>query len=202
MDIALSILIGIGLSAACGYRVFVPMTIAGIGSKFGWIHLGNDFSWISSDIAVIGFAIASVLEIGAYYIPIIDHALDLVASPLAVLAGMVLTASVAFDLPPYLRWTLAVIAGGGVAGLFQGATVALRGLSSTTTATAGNSVVSTGETAGAVTLSFMAIFIPVLSIVVVALLGFFIIKYVMKKRRKINAEKQTEEAEITTTFDQ
>ncbi|QQS66035.1 MAG: DUF4126 domain-containing protein [Chlorobiota bacterium] len=186
MDIILSILIGVGLSAACGYRVFMPMTITSIGSKFGWIHLGQDFSWISTDICLIGFSIAAVLEVGAYYIPILDHALDLVASPLAVIAGMILTASVAFDLPPYMRWTLAVIAGGGIAGLFQGTSVALRGLSTVSTAGVGNNVVSTGETVGAVSISFLAIFIPTLAIIVVIILAFFIIRFIIRKKALIN----------------
>ena len=72
------------------------------------------------------FGTATLLEIAAYYIPWFDHLLDTIATPAAVVAGMVASASVMVDLPPVLKWGVALIGGGGAAGLLQGATVLLR----------------------------------------------------------------------------
>src|ERR1041385_1224119 len=117
MEPFLSFLIGVGLSAACGFRVFVPLLVVSIASATGQLHLASGFDWMGSTGALIAFATATALEIAGYYVPWVDNILDTVASPAAVIAGTVLTASLVGDISPFLKWTLAVIAGGGVAGL-------------------------------------------------------------------------------------
>jgi ABC-type uncharacterized transport system permease subunit len=49
--------------------------------------------------------------------------LDLLATPASVVAGMIMTASVVTGLDPMMKWTLALIAGGGIAGTVQALTV-------------------------------------------------------------------------------
>ena len=122
----LSICIGVGLSAACGFRVFVPLLMMSIASLSGHLTLAQSFQWIGSYPALIAFSVATALEVAAYYVPWLDHILDVLATPMAIIAGIVVTASVVTGMSPFLKWTLAVIAGGGVAGLVQGTTVAAR----------------------------------------------------------------------------
>src|SRR3954463_3288084 len=125
MDSILSILIGLGLAAACGFRVFVPLLIMSLASRAGVGHLalGPGFAWIGSTPALLSFAVATVLEIAGYYIPWIDNLLDTVATPAAVVAGIVVTASaMTTDVSPFLKWTLAVVAGGGTTAGFPGDT--------------------------------------------------------------------------------
>jgi hypothetical protein len=76
---------------------------------------------------------AALAEILAYYVPGVDNLLDAVATPTAFVAGTVVSAAVMVDLPPILKWTAAVIAGGGVAGLTQGVTAMLRAKSTVLT---------------------------------------------------------------------
>src|SRR5882762_9625453 len=123
METVLSLLIGIGLSAACGFRVFVPLLVVSIAAHTGHLKLASGFAWMGSDAALIAFAVATALEIAAYYVPWLDNLLDTLATPAAVIAGTLVTASLATEMSPFLKWTLAVIAGGGVAGLVQGTTV-------------------------------------------------------------------------------
>src|SRR6187455_1340592 len=113
MDLFLSLCIGIGLSAACGFRVFVPLLVIGIAAKSGPLAFVPAFPWIGTDAALVTFAVATCLEIGAYYIPWLDHALDVIATPAAIVAGTIATASMVGDMSPFMKWTLAVIAGGG-----------------------------------------------------------------------------------------
>src|SRR5262245_64615754 len=87
MNALLSVLLGIGLSAACGFRVFVPFLFVGIAARTGHLTLGDSFQWMSGAPALVVFAVATVLEIGAYYIPWLDHALDVMSTPAAVVAG-------------------------------------------------------------------------------------------------------------------
>lgn len=167
METLLSICVGIGLSAACGFRVFVPLLVMSIASLSGHLTLAHGFAWIGSYPALISFAVATCLEIGGYYIPWLDHLLDTIATPAAIVAGTVVTASAVGDLSPFLKWTLAVIAGGSAAGLVQGATVVTRGASTLTTAGLANPLVATLELAGAVITSILAIATPILAVALV-----------------------------------
>jgi len=169
METVLCICLGIGLSAACGFRIFVPLLALSVASHAGHVQLAAGFRWVASDAALIAFGVATVVEIGAYYIPWVDHALDVIAAPVAVVAGVLVTASLVTDMSPLLKWTLAVIAGGGAAGLVQSGTMLLRGASSVTTAGFGNPLVATTELALAAVISVLSLLAPVFIAVVVLL---------------------------------
>src|SRR5215813_12345897 len=113
METLLSICLGIGLSAACGFRVFVPLLALSIAGLAGHVSLSPGFQWIASYPALITFSVVTVLEICGYYIPWVDHLLDTIATPAAIIAGILVTASLVTNMSPLMKWTLAVIAGGG-----------------------------------------------------------------------------------------
>ena len=115
METLLSVLVGIGLSAACGFRIFVPPLVISIAALSGHLHLASGFEWMGTYPAMTAFGVACALEIAAYYVPWLDHMLDILATPTAVVAGTIVTASLVTDMSPMLRWTLAIIAGGGAA---------------------------------------------------------------------------------------
>jgi len=171
----LGIAVGIGLSAACGFRVFVPLLIMNLATFTGHLHPAPGFEWIGSYYATIAFGTATVVEVLAYTIPWLDHILDLIASPAAIIAGMVVTASVVMDVSPFLKWTLAIIAGGGAAAIVQGVTVTLRTKSSALTAGASNVLVSSAELAGSIITALLAIIVPILCLILLASLCIFVI---------------------------
>jgi hypothetical protein len=146
----------------------------------GHLHPAPGFDWIGSYYATVAFSTATVVEVFAYYIPWLDHFLDLIASPAAVIAGTIATASMVMEMSPFLKWTLAVIAGGGAAALVQGATVALRTKSSVLTAGLGNPLVSSAEWVGSIFTSLLAIIVPILCLV---LMGAFCILVIRKAGR-------------------
>src|SRR5262245_27801838 len=129
METLSSICLGIGLSAACGFRVFVPLLVMSIASLSGHLTLASGFDWIGTYPALITFSVATALEIAAYYVPWFDNLLDSIATPAAIIAGTLITAAMVGHLSPLWKWTLAIIAGGGAAGLVQGTTVFARGMS-------------------------------------------------------------------------
>lgn len=170
METLVSIGLGIGLSAACGFRVFVPLLIASIAGLTGWLPLASDgLNWIGTWPALIVFATATVLELLAYFIPWVDNIMDSITTPAAVVAGVLVSASTMVDLPPLMRWTVALIAGGGIAGLIQGTTVLARVKSSTLTAGIGNPVIAIGEFIGSVITSLLAILVPVVTLALILL---------------------------------
>jgi hypothetical protein len=168
-DLALSIALGIGLAAAVGFRVFLPMLVMSVAAYTGHLTLDSGFAWLATPAALVMLSVAALLEILAYYIPGVDNLLDAIATPAALVAGTVVSAAVMTDLPPLVKWTTAVIAGGGAAGLTQGLTSLLRAKSTLTTAGLGNPVIATGEIGGALLLSLLALAAPLLAVVVVAL---------------------------------
>ncbi len=177
MDLSLGSLVGvalgIGLAAATGFRVFMPLLVAGIAAHSGHLPLSDGFQWLASTPALIALGTAAVVEVLAYYIPGVDHALDLIAGPATVVAGIVASAAVMTDLPPGILWPVAIIGGGGVAGLTKGSTALLRAKTGLMTGGLANPAVSTAETIGATGLSLIAIALPVLCLLlVVALLAW------------------------------
>ena len=173
MELALSLCLGIGLSAACGFRVFVPMLGMSVASMAGHLELSSGFEWIGTPPAFICFLAATSLEIVAYYVPWLDNLLDTIATPAAVVAGTItLAATIAptpmvTEMSPLLRWSLALIAGGSIAGIIQLSTVTLRGTSTLTTAGLGNFIVSTLELILSVATTILAIALPIVCLLVV-----------------------------------
>jgi len=184
MELALSVALGIGLSAACGFRVFMPFTIMSIAAIGGYLHLSPDFAWIGTYPALLAFSTATVLEIMAYYVPWLDHLLDTLAAPAAVVAGAIATASVVTGMSPMLQWSTAIIAGGGVAAVFQASTTMLRGFSTLTTGGLGNFFVATGELIGSIALSLLALALPWLALLLLILFIVFVVRGVQRRRSR------------------
>jgi hypothetical protein len=171
METALNVALGLGLSAACGFRVFVPLLFLSIAAATGHVALSKEFQWLGSVPALITLATATVLEVLAYYIPWFDHLLDFLATPAAVIAGIVSSASVVVDMDPVLKWSLALIGGGGIAGLVQGTTVVMRLKSSALTGGLGNPILSTLELLGSVIMALLSFFLPLLGLLALLIFG-------------------------------
>jgi hypothetical protein len=171
----LAITTGIGLSAACGFRIFIPLLLLNLASMYGYINLTSGFEWIGGYYATITFALATVLEIIAYYVPWLDNVMDTIASPVSIIAGTIVTASVITDMPPSLKWMVAIIAGGGIAGLLQGSTAVLRAKSSLFTGGIGNVAIATFELVGSVITSLLAIVLPVIGFILVVILAVYLL---------------------------
>lgn len=182
MNFLMALMIGVGLSAACGFRVFVPMLGAGIAGYTGHLELNESMIWLQNPLTIGALTVATLLEIGAYYVPWIDNMMDTVATPAAVIAGTIMTASMVGDVSPMLKWSLALIAGGGAAGTVQVATTLVRGTSSATTGGLGNPIVSTGELAAASGITLLAVIAPILIILVLFLITFWVVKRFVKRR--------------------
>lgn len=195
MDTLLSICIGIGLSAACGFRVFVPPLVMSMAALFGHLQLSPNFEWMATYPALIVFAVATCIEIAAYYIPFVDHLLDTISTPMAIAAGTVVTASLIPNADPMLQWTVALIAGGGSAGTIQAFTGIARLASTLTTGGLGNGLVSTIEVGGSILLSWLAIVLPVFAVCLVAVLLVFTLSQL---GRSLALKRERQEAALSS----
>lgn len=181
----LSAFIGIGLAAASGFRVFLPMFAVSLASYLGWIPMNEHFLWLAGLPTLITTGIAMIVEILAYYIPYVDHLLDTLSVPLATVAGSVLFASQFTDLGTFPTWALALIAGGGTAAAISSGFAGTRVASTATTGGLGNSIVATTETAGAGIMSILAIFAPIIAFIIAIILLVLVFVYGKKIWNKL-----------------
>ena len=176
MEILIALCLGITLSAACGFRVFLPPLAMSLGAIYGHIPLSSGFEWLGTTEAAIALSIATLLEVGAYYIPLLDNLLDTVQIPIAVGIGTVITAATLGHTDPVLQWTLAAIAGGGTAGIMGSLAGLVRLASTGVTGGLGNFIVATLELIGSISLSILGLTFPlwtaaiVLSAVIIAVI--------------------------------
>lgn len=186
----LSTFIGIGLAAASGFRVFLPLFAVSLSSYLGWIPMSDNFEWLSGLPTLITTGLATVIEILAYYIPVVDNFLDTLSIPLATIAGSILFASQFMELGTFPQWALALIAGGGTAATIASGFAGTRAASTATTAGIGNNIVATTETAGAGLMSVLAIFLPVIAFVfaiILIVLVLFFGRKIWKKMKSGNS---------------
>ena len=165
VDVALSLVMGIALAAAAGFRAFVPLLATGLAIHFGVIDAAPGFAWLGEPLAIAALAAATLLEVVAYYVPGVDHVLDVIAAPVALVAGVVVAASVMADVPGWLRWLAAIVAGGGATAAAYSITSLTRATSGLSTAGLGNPLVSTGELLGAAAIAALALLAPLVALV-------------------------------------
>jgi len=163
-ELALSVVLGVALAAATGFRVFLPMLVVSAAAYTGHLQLDNSFAWLGTLPALMMLGVAAIAEVLAYYIPVLDNLLDTLAAPAAFVAGTIASAAVMVHMPPMVQWTAAIIAGGGIAGLTHGVTGMIRAHSTVLTGGLGNAVLATAELLGALVVAILAIAAPALAI--------------------------------------
>lgn len=186
-----AIALGIGLSASVGFRVFIPLLVAGLAAHFGVLPLGESFQWMGSTPALITFGVASVVEVLAYYIPFVDNLLDTIATPLSIIAGTLLMTSVFPSENEWMKWIMGFVIGGGAATTIHAGSALTRLLSTNITAGIGNPIVSTGEGIAATGFSILALFIPIIVAVILIVFILVILRVSYRKLRKKKNKKDS-----------
>ena len=185
MEIILSVMIGMGLSISAGFRVFTPLLVAGIAARLEILPLSGGFEWISSTPALIAFTIALLIEIACNYIPYIDNLMKAIATPLALVAGTLLSVSViGIEDSPFLAWGMAFVTGGGAATVSQLTSATVRGTSTVTTAGLANPVISFVEDIVSVVVSIISIVFPIFVLVFIGIIVFLFVKLMSKIKRR------------------
>ena len=183
MELLFAVMIGMGLSISAGFRVFTPMLIASIAARLEWLPLAEGFEWIASTPALVAFSLALVLEVACNYIPFIDNLMKAIATPLALMAGTLLSVSViGVEDSPFLTWGLAFVTGGGAATVTQLTSSTVRGASTVTTAGVANPAIAFVEDILAVLTSILTIVVPIIVIVFVVVLVYVFAKVLNKMK--------------------
>ena len=190
IQILISLSLGLGLAAACGFRVFIPPLMMGVGSRLDLYKLEGSFVWVDDTWAITIFAVATLLEIGGYFIPWIDNLLDAVATPAAIIGGIFVTsASLEGELDPSAQWTLSVIAGGSVSGVIQLGTVATRAISTGTTGGLANPIISLLEAVASILCILISLFLVAIIPIVIIFLIWKSIGYIQITKKEVAVQK-------------
>lgn len=197
VELLIAISLGVGLAAASGFRIFIPPFLYGAAARLDYLPSAIPTSglqdWMASDIGLVVLGLATIIEIIAYYVPWMDNLLDTIASPAAMLSGVLLMSSSLGDSDPLLRWGLSIIAGGSVSGVVQGSTVALRAVSTATTGGLGNPVVSTAEAGACIICTILAVLLPIIALILVIFGIGYTGRWLLKRRQaKKNHPSQVE----------
>jgi Domain of unknown function (DUF4126) len=186
MENILSVFLGLGLASAAGFRVFVPLLITNIASLLGYYQFGQGLEWMGTYTALAVLLSATLVEIGGYYIPWLDHILDTIAMPASIMAGTILATAFVSIQDPTLRWALGLMVGGGAAGIVQAGTSLLRLGSTATTGGIGNPVVATSENVFSIFLSILSLLLPYLMAGCSILFLIYISKKIISRKKKVN----------------
>lgn len=195
IELAIALCAGFSLSAACGFRIFVPLLAMALSARFAGLSIDSSFAWVTGDAAILTLSVATIAEILAYYIPLFDNLLDSIAVPGAILAGGIVSFGLLGDMPEWLQWSVSIIGGSGAAGSVQMGTTTARTLSSAGTAGAANPIISTLENILSIIGTIMAVFLPILAaigaLVFIIVSLFFMRRIITKLRRKKQAPTPT-----------
>jgi len=180
-----AVMAGICLSAAAGLRVFIPILALGLAGRFELLPISEQFMWMTSGPVLTIVGLAALMEVGSYYVPLVDNLLDMLATPAALAGGTVIVSSLLPEMNAAAQWGTAAILGGGTAGVVQGSTVLARGLSTASTGGLGNPAVSTGETGGSLVAVVLAIFTPVIfGVIVIAAVIWLLVRATGRLRHR------------------
>lgn len=186
----LALCVGVSLAAACGFRVFIPLLVMALGVRLGGLSIDENLAWVGSDVAIACLGAATLAELLAYYIPLVDNFLDSLAGPAALVAGAIVTGGMLGDLPDWLQWGTGIVAGAGVAGTVQLGTTAVRAASTTSSAGIANPAVSTAENLFSTIGAVLAVVAPLLAAAGSILIIFLVIISLRKIMQLIRKRKE------------
>lgn len=185
MELALSIAVGVALSATSGFRVFVPFLVLSAANLAGWLELSDSFAWIGTYPALAVLAVATVVEILAYFIPWVDNALNAISVPASIVAGTILTFAFVGEMEPVLAWSISIVAGGGASLLTRAVTGIIHAGSAAATGGLATPAISLTESIGSFIMSVIALIAPIIAIVLI----IFFIYWAVQALRRAKARK-------------
>lgn len=173
-NLVLALFLGLGLSASTGLNTFLPLLLLSAAARFhiAGITLGQKFDWLSSDVAIIVLIIACIVELVGDKVPAVDHFLDAFGTFVRPIAGSVATASVLTGVDPTVAAIVGVILGAPTSFGFHALKAGTRAASTTMTFGCANPLISLVEDLLSLALSAVAIFVPLLVPLAIALIAF------------------------------
>jgi hypothetical protein len=175
--------IGVGLSSVAGIRAYLPLALVGLFARLGLFTLSAPFDLLDDWLVVGALLVLALLESGLDKLPALDPVLDIVQTPLRIVAGAVLFA-VALRAGLDVAGIPELAAGAGIAGLVAVLKVVLRPSAGVSAAGVSTAFLSFFEDVVAGVGGVVAVLIPFLPLAFVGLLLFFYFRVRRRRGRK------------------
>jgi hypothetical protein len=181
---ATQLAMGFALAASVGLRAFLPLFVAGVLARQGYLELGASFQWMAGTPALVVFGSAVVFEVLADKVPYLDHMLDAGGIFVKPVAATILAASLFTQLDPLVATILGLVTGGSIAGVVHAMKGVTRVVSTGTTAGFANPFLSFTEDAAAIAGVVLAFVIPVVAaLAAIAIVAYCVAKLARRLRR-------------------
>lgn len=180
--------LAIALAASAGLRAWLPLLLAGGLARLGVLDLGSSFQFLGSNKALLVFGAATVVEVVGDKIPAVDHALDLIGTPLRPAVGALLAAAVLGTVSdPLTAIVLGTAVGAPSALVPHAAKAALRAASTATTGGLANPLLSLLEDAISIVTFVAAVLVPVLVVCALGLTLVLASRWLRRRRAAVPA---------------
>lgn len=179
------VLWGIALAATAGLRLFMPFVFVGGLARYAHMPTPGMLDWTATDAGFLLLLVATLLEVLGDKIPVVDHALDSIATFLKPVAGLILPTALLYDASPMGAWVLGIAAGAPLALGVHATKAGTRALSSATTVGAGNPFISVFEDALATVILLFTVLAPLIAAALVLVLIVFVVLALKRMRRWI-----------------
>lgn len=164
-----AVLAAFGLSGAAGLNAWLPLFGGALAARLDWVELAAPFDDLTSNLGIGVLGALTLADFVGDKIPVIDHVLHVLGLGVAPVSGAALFAGQTGD-ETGMPTLLAILLGGGTAGVVHAIRAAVRPVSTAGTAGLGNPVLSLGEDAGSLALVVLAFAVPVIAVVLLLLL--------------------------------
>jgi hypothetical protein len=183
MDTLLAIGSGVGLSSVAGVRAYLPLALAGIFARLGLFELQAPFDLLSNWLVIVALLALTLVESGLDKIPALDTVLDVIQTPIRVVAGALLF-SAALEAGLGVEALPELAAGGGIAGTVAVLKAVLRPPANAASAGVSAPFLSTFEDVVAVVGGILAVLVPLVPLLLVVFLLFFFYRVRRRRGRK------------------
>lgn len=176
--------LGFGLAAVAGIRAWLPLLLTGLLARFGLVHVGESFEFVSSTPALVLFGVATIVEIVGDKIPAVDHTLDVAGTFIRPAAGALLAAAAMYQIEsPLYACVLGLVVGAPTALVPHATKAAARAASTSFTMGLANPLLSFAEDGVAIGMFILAILLPI-ALVFACVIGLAVAIYVIRTRAK------------------
>ena len=189
LEAMLASLTGLGLSAAAGLNAYIPLLLVGVLARFtDVITLPEPYRWIQSGWAIAIVSVLLAAELILDKVAVVDHVNDAVQTLVRpTVGGVIFAATTAAEQADNSTWMqqhpwAGVLLGVVVAGVVHATKATARPIVNVTTVGTGTPFVSAAEDVASLGMSLVAVFLPILVVVVLLVFGWA--AYVMFRRAR------------------
>lgn len=176
MEIINTILTAFGLSSSAGLNAYIPLLLVGVLARYtDLITLNEPYNILEHPFVLITLGVLLIIEMLADKIAAVDTVNDIIQTVVRPAAGAILFAASTggvIDINPVFAVILGLVAAGSV----HAVKATTRPIVTATTGGIGNPVVSVIEDIASFTMALLAILVPLMAVLMVAIVAFWILR--------------------------